>query len=142
MIKIGLFGVGHLGNIHLKLLKEISEFEIMGIYDADPARAAEKALEYGVRAWENPEELMEEKRNQLLELIKTGRLPIGPSNVSMVPFETEDRKSAIAKYSADAELTLIGFTAEMLDNVEEFTSGYQDLGNILFVCSNRAKTIN
>ena len=89
-----------------------------------------------------PEELIDEKRSQLLELIKTGRLPIGPSNVSMVPFETENRKNVIMKYSADADLTLIGFTSEMLTNLEELSEGYQDLGNILFVCSNRAKTIN
>ena len=75
-------------------------------------------------------------------LIKTGRLPIGPSNVSMVPFESEDRKAVIQKYSADADLTLIGFTTEMLTNIEELSEGYNDLGNILFVCSNRAKTIN
>ncbi len=89
-----------------------------------------------------PEELMEEKRNQLLELIKTGRLPISPSNISMVPFEATNRKNVIMKYSADADLTLIGFTSEMLTNIEELSEGYQDLGNILFVCSNRAKTIN
>ena len=40
-------------------------------------------------------------------------LPIGPSNVSMVPFESENRKSVIKKYSTDADLTLIGFTTEM-----------------------------
>jgi hypothetical protein len=60
----------------------------------------------------------------------------------MVPFETENRKSVIMKYSADADLTLIGFTSEMLTNIDELSEGYQDLGNILFVCSNRAKTIN
>ncbi len=89
-----------------------------------------------------PSESMEEKRNQLLELIKTGRLPIGPSNVSMVPYESENRKSVIKKYSADADLTVVGFTTEMLSDVKEFSEGYQDLGNILFVCSNRAKKIN
>jgi amino acid transporter len=89
-----------------------------------------------------PKEFMDEKRKQLLELIKTGRLPIGPSNVSMVPFESENRKDVIQKYSADADLTLIGFTTEMLTNIGELSEGYNDLGNILFVCSNRAKTIN
>ncbi len=89
-----------------------------------------------------PEELMEEKRKQLLELIKTGRLPISPSNISMVPFESENKKNVIMKYSADADLTLIGFTSEMLVDIEELSEGYQDLGNILFVSSNRAKAIN
>ncbi|MEM6268529.1 MAG: Gfo/Idh/MocA family oxidoreductase [Bacteroidota bacterium] len=59
MIKIGLLGVGHLGNIHLKLLKQIPEFEIVGIYDADPVRAAEKSAEYEVQAWEDPIALMD-----------------------------------------------------------------------------------
>ena len=89
-----------------------------------------------------PEEMMEEKRIQLLELIKTGRLPISPSNISMVPFESENKKNVIMKYSADADLTLIGFTSEMLVDIEELSEGYQDLGNILFVSSNKAKAIN
>ncbi|MEZ5103873.1 MAG: amino acid permease [Draconibacterium sp.] len=89
-----------------------------------------------------PEELMEEKRKDLMDLIKAGRLPISPSNISMVPFETENRKNVITKYSADADLTLIGFTSDMLKNIEELSEGYQDLGNILFVSANRAKTIN
>jgi amino acid transporter len=89
-----------------------------------------------------PEESIEEKRKQLMELIKAGRLPISPSNISMVPFETGNRKSVIMKYSADADLTLIGFATEALKNIEELSEGYNDLGNILFVSSNRAKAIN
>jgi amino acid transporter len=89
-----------------------------------------------------PEESIEEKRKQLMELIKTGRLPISPSNISMVQFETGNRKNVIAKYSADADLTIIGFSTEALENIQEFTEGYNDLGNILFVSSNRAKAIN
>ena len=89
-----------------------------------------------------PGESIEEKRKQLLELIKTGRLPISPSNISMVPFETGNRKNVIMKYSADADLTIIGFTSDALKNVEELSEGYQDLGNILFVSANRAKAIN
>ena len=89
-----------------------------------------------------PKESIDDKRKKLLELIKKGRLPISPSNVSMVPFETEDRKNVIMKYSADADLTIIGFTAEILKNINELSEGYHDLGNILFVSSNRAKAIN
>jgi len=89
-----------------------------------------------------PKESIDDKRKKLLELIKKGRLPISPANVSMVPFETEDRKNVIMKYSADADLTIIGFTAEILKNINELSEGYHDLGNILFVSSNRAKAIN
>jgi hypothetical protein len=89
-----------------------------------------------------PGESIEEKRKQLMELIKTGRLPISPSNISMVPFETGSRKKVIKKYSADSDLAIIGFTSEALKNIEELSEGYEDLGNILFVSSNRAKAIN
>jgi len=89
-----------------------------------------------------PKESIEEKRKQLMELIKTGRLPISPSNISMVPYETGNKKEMITEYSGDADLTLIGFTSDALKNIEEFAEGYHDLGNILFVSSNRAKAIN
>ncbi|MBN1819986.1 MAG: amino acid permease [Prolixibacteraceae bacterium] len=89
-----------------------------------------------------PKKSMTEKRKQLLELIKTGRLPISPSNILMVEYESEDRKSIIAQYSADADLTMIGFNVEMLQDTKEFVSGYSDLGNILFVNANKAKAIN
>ena len=89
-----------------------------------------------------PDESIEEKRKQLLGLIKTGRLPISQSNISVVPFETGNRKQVIMKYSPDANLTLIGFTSEILKNIEKLSEGYQDLGNILFVSYNIAKAIN
>lgn len=60
MIKIGLLGVGHLGTIHLRLLKELSDvYELVGIYDVDTERARAKAAEFGVKAWENMEALID-----------------------------------------------------------------------------------
>ena len=85
---------------------------------------------------------MEEKRLKLLELIKTGRLPISPSNISMVEYGSEDRKSIITQKSADADLTLVGFNLSMLKDKTEFITGYNDIGNILFVNANKAKVIN
>lgn len=89
-----------------------------------------------------PGKTIDEKRKKLLELIKAGRLPISPSNISMVPFEQGDRKSVIKKHSGDADLTIVGFSMETIDNIKELSEGYHDLGNILFVSSNRAKAIN
>ncbi len=59
MIKIGLLGVGHLGTIHLRLIKELSDvFELVGIYDVNLAHAKAKAEEFGTIAWEDPRELI------------------------------------------------------------------------------------
>lgn len=59
MIRIGLLGVGHLGKIHLRLLKEIPEFEVVGVYDIDPQRLKEIASEFNVTPYENVEELFD-----------------------------------------------------------------------------------
>jgi hypothetical protein len=39
MLKIGVLGAGHLGKIHINLLKEIDAFELVGFYDPDKSKA-------------------------------------------------------------------------------------------------------
>ena len=58
-VKIGLLGVGHLGKIHLKLLKEIEGFEVVGIYDPNIALAKEVSEKFEVPAFESMCSLME-----------------------------------------------------------------------------------
>ena len=57
-IKIGVLGAGHLGKIHLRLLKGIEAYELMGFYDASPEAAARVAGELGVRAYESVDALL------------------------------------------------------------------------------------
>ena len=60
MIKIGVLGAGHLGRIHIRLLKEIPQFSVVGFYDPDAA-AAEKAFqEFGLRYFNSMEDLLNE----------------------------------------------------------------------------------
>ncbi len=35
MLNIGVFGAGHLGKIHLKLLNESKEYNLIGFHDSD-----------------------------------------------------------------------------------------------------------
>jgi predicted dehydrogenase len=58
--KVGVFGVGHLGSIHAKLLKEISLAEVRGIYDLDAARASQVSSDLGIPVFSNPETLLSE----------------------------------------------------------------------------------
>ena len=37
MLKAGVLGAGHLGKIHLKLLKQSEKYNLVGFYDADEA---------------------------------------------------------------------------------------------------------
>lgn len=59
MLKIGVLGAGHLGKIHLKLIKQIPEYELTGFYDPDEAVATETAQNMNVRKFSDMEELMD-----------------------------------------------------------------------------------
>src|SRR2546423_1265489 len=59
MLKIGVLGAGHLGKIHIRLLKEIASAELTGFYDRNFEAAAAVAKEFGVRSFYSLEELLQ-----------------------------------------------------------------------------------
>jgi amino acid transporter len=79
----------------------------------------------------------------LQHLIQTGRLPISPKNIEIIPKdETVSSKSIITKKSKDAGLTMIGFRSEQVKHDgKDLFSGYDDLGNVLFVNALGSKLI-
>lgn len=58
MLKIGVLGAGHLGKIHIRLIKEISDYELIGFYDQNPAAAKKVAEEFNTKAFDSIEELV------------------------------------------------------------------------------------
>ena len=58
-IQIGVIGVGHLGNFHVKRLREISGISISGIYDNNPIRTDEISNQYDVKSFSSLEKLLE-----------------------------------------------------------------------------------
>lgn len=58
MLKIGVFGVGHLGKFHLNNWKNIEGVELVGFFDPHDGTAAEVAEKYGLKRYEDAEELM------------------------------------------------------------------------------------
>lgn len=58
-LKAGVVGVGYLGRFHAQKYAAIDEAELVGVYDADPARAAAVAAELGVKAFASLDELIE-----------------------------------------------------------------------------------
>ncbi len=86
---------------------------------------------------------LENRRSNLMELIKSGRLPISPSNIQLISLDEQKNKiEIIEEKSADADLTIIGFRSEKISEqgMNIFTR-YNNLGNILFVHSNKEKEI-
>ncbi len=61
MLKIGLCGVGHLGKIHAKLIKELSDkFKFVGFFDPNEDNAAYAISELGIKRFDNLQELIDE----------------------------------------------------------------------------------
>lgn len=61
MIRIGVLGAGHLGKIHIRLLKElVDQFDLVGFYDPNDDNANFASSEFGLRRFETIAELLEE----------------------------------------------------------------------------------
>jgi len=60
MLKAGVLGAGHLGKIHLKLLNQSQEYELIGFYDANKENAEKIAEEFGYKMYDDLDELIAE----------------------------------------------------------------------------------
>ena len=58
MLKAGVLGAGHLGKIHLKLLKQSEKFDLVGFYDADEINAKKIDAEFGYKYFDTIESLI------------------------------------------------------------------------------------
>ncbi|WP_405206971.1 Gfo/Idh/MocA family oxidoreductase [Aquimarina sp. LLG6339-5] len=58
MLKAGVLGAGHLGKIHLRLLKQSENYELVGFYDASEKQAKAIAEEFGYQLFNSVEELI------------------------------------------------------------------------------------
>lgn len=56
-IRIAVAGAGVFGRHHLRVLKSLENVELVGVFDADGARTAAAAAEYGITAFGSLEEL-------------------------------------------------------------------------------------
>lgn len=60
MLKIGVVGAGHLGKIHIRLIKELADiYDFVGFYDADFENAKQVSALYNIPAFENVEQLLD-----------------------------------------------------------------------------------
>ncbi len=86
----------------------------------------------------------DETTDHLLELVKTGRLPISLSNVEFVDIdEGMNLKEIINEKSMKAGLTMLGFRSEQIKHEGlKLFEGFNDLGDILFVNAYKIKEID
>jgi predicted dehydrogenase len=60
MLRIGVFGVGHLGKFHLNNWKEIEDVKLVGFFDPDEKNAVLVQEKYQLKRYENPSDLMDD----------------------------------------------------------------------------------
>jgi len=59
MLKVGIFGTGHLGKFHVANWLEIPDVEIVGFYDPNDQAAADTMERFGLKRFEEMEALMD-----------------------------------------------------------------------------------
>lgn len=59
MLKIGVLGAGHLGKIHIKCIKDIADYQLVGFYDAQPENAKAVAEEHSIESFDTIDSLIE-----------------------------------------------------------------------------------
>ncbi len=58
MLRVGVFGAGHLGKFHLNNWKEVEGAEVVGFYDPNDDNAAKVAQEYGLKRFDTVKALL------------------------------------------------------------------------------------
>jgi len=59
MLKAGVLGAGHLGKIHLRLLKQSDKYQLIGFYDADEENGKKVEAELGYRFFNSVDALID-----------------------------------------------------------------------------------
>ncbi|MBS1747476.1 MAG: Gfo/Idh/MocA family oxidoreductase [Bacteroidetes bacterium] len=59
MLKVGIFGVGHLGKFHLNNWKEIEGVKVVGFFDPNDAAAKEAIGQYDIKRFTNIDKLLD-----------------------------------------------------------------------------------
>ncbi len=59
-IKIGVIGTGHLGKLHTKLLKQVNNCQLIGVYDINHEAANNAAKEFKTKAFESLNDLFDQ----------------------------------------------------------------------------------
>jgi hypothetical protein len=90
------------------------------------------------------DEDVEDTRKELLELIQVGRLPISERNIEILkPNGRTDIKTLVNEHSAEAALTIVGFTADQLrHDGEKVFLGYDKTGDMLFISARELQKLS
>lgn len=69
MLKIGVFGTGHLGKIHIQQWKEVPGIVLKGFYEPDDEKAAAVAKDFGIERYTSMDALIDQ--TDALDIVST-----------------------------------------------------------------------
>ena len=148
LIKIGVFGAGHLGKIHLKLLNESKMFNLIGFYDVNPEHSKKIEKEFGYKYFNNQNLLIDS--SDAIAIITPTKFHY---EIAMRCIEKNKHifiEKPIAHNVEEAE-ELVKFSKErkiigQVGHVERFNPAYNSvkemIGNPMFIESHRLSEFN
>ena len=148
LIKIGVFGAGHLGKIHLKLLNESKKFNLLGFHDVNPEYSIKIEKEFGYKYFEDSN-LLIESSDAIAIITPT------PSHFEIAMKCIEKNKHIFIEkpiaYSVDEAEEIVKFSKEkkiigQVGHVERFNPAFNSInnmiGNPMFIESHRLSEFN
>ncbi|MCD6399430.1 Gfo/Idh/MocA family oxidoreductase, partial [candidate division WOR-3 bacterium] len=60
MIKFGVIGVGYLGRHHTRILRDLSDVKLLGIFDINRKRGEEISREFSIPIYDSSDSLIED----------------------------------------------------------------------------------
>ena len=148
LIKIGVFGAGHLGKIHLKLLNESKMFNLIGFYDVNPEYSIKIEKKFGYKYFNDSNLLIES--SDAIAIITPTRFHY---EIAMRCIEKNKHifiEKPIAQTVVEAK-KIVKFSKEkeiigQVGHVERFNPAYNSIkkiiGNPMFIESHRLAEFN
>jgi predicted dehydrogenase len=143
MVKIGLLGVGRFGMIHMKLLKEISTFNVVGFYDCDKNKSAQVSLDTGLRSFASEDDLID--ACDAIDIVSTTNTHFALAQKALKKSKHVFIEKPVTSTTEEAKI-LLSFAAEagvkvQVGHVERFNpafiSAHQFISQPLFIESHR-----
>ena len=133
MLKIGIFGAGHLGKIHLKIAENSNIFELVGFHDSDFNVVNKILKEFDYKFFENPDALINSVDvvsiiTPTISHFKIAKKAIKASKHLFIEkpiAQTDDEANTLVNLAIDYKV--LG----QVGHVERFNPAYQSIKSIL-----------
>jgi len=132
MLKLGIFGVGHLGKFHLNNWKQIPDVEIVGFFDPNNEHAKAVEAEYGIKRYMDEEALI--KASDIIDVVTPTHLhfPVCEMAIKMGKhvFVEKPMANTIEEGKAIVEMVKESGVKLQVGHVERFNPAFTALKDI------------